>query len=122
LWVSDHVKTIKPDRDEDVPAWIKEWDEYEANNFDFDDESRILLVRLAYYLGESFVREFEVLSWAVGAWDSAAAGQPVVSGFNHEIEMAVLMVAENFVRTILTGEGTEVRLNDSIAGWIELLP
>jgi hypothetical protein len=52
VWVADHTQTIKLGTDPSVPDWIKESEGYASHNFEFDDDSRVLLLRLAYYLGE----------------------------------------------------------------------
>jgi hypothetical protein len=83
--------------DPELPEWITASETYEANLFDFDEPSKVLVLRLAFYLGESFVRAHPQLSWAVGRKDTAPQGQPVVTGFMYNMEMPVLLVAENLV-------------------------
>ena len=74
----------------------------DPNLFDFDDPSKIMVLRIAYYMGECFVRNFPDLVWAVGDAYTALKNIPVVSGFRGEQEMPPMLVAENlFARVLL---------------------
>jgi hypothetical protein len=120
-WVANSVRTLKLPPDPEIPSSIRLGEAFRDENFEFDGPSRVLLMRLSYYLGETFVREFPALSWAVGAADTALQGQPVVTGFSHQIEMPVLMVSENWVRDFLAGGVTSSSEGDVIPAWINLL-
>jgi hypothetical protein len=97
-WVSASLTIIPLEADPELPEWIRSSDTYADNLFDFDEPSKITVLRSAYYLGESFTRSYPSLTWAVGRRDTAPQQQPVVSGFQHTMEMPVLLVAENMLR------------------------
>lgn len=122
-WVSRRVVTLPLPPDPDLPHWIRDSEEYLNDNFDFDEASKSLILRLAFYYGESFVRTYEDrLSWAVGDRDTAPQGQPVVTGFMHGLQLPVLMVAENVVARLITeGEGARVPAM-TVAKWASDVP
>ena len=99
-WLATHVVAMRRPPDTSVPDWIKTWPEYEKNAIDFDTPSKGIVIRAAYYLGESFVHEHNALSWALGELDTAEEHQPVVTGFSGSAQMAVLLVATNLFARI----------------------
>jgi hypothetical protein len=96
-WVARQAVTVPLSPDPELPDWIRASKTYEANLFDFDEASKVLVLRLAFYLRESFARTCSKLAWSVGRKDTAPQGQPVITGFIHRMEMPVLLVAENLV-------------------------
>jgi hypothetical protein len=74
---------------------------------DFDDPSKIIVLRFAYHMGECFVRNFPDLAWSVGEADTALRNKPVVSGFRGGQEMPPMLVAENLFRRVLSGRAGE---------------
>ena len=115
-WMAGLATTVARDPDPSLPEWIRSSETYERNLFDFDERSRILILRAGYYLGESFVRGHTSLYWAVGRPDTAPQGQPVVTGFAHSIEMAVLLVAENLYARLVT-DGTAAEVSRAVETW-----
>jgi hypothetical protein len=101
-WMAALASTVAREPDPSVPAWIRASESYEKNLFDFDEGSNVLILRSAYYLGESFVRSHPHLTWAVGRVDTAPQGQPVVTGFAHSMELPVLLVTENLFARLVT--------------------
>jgi hypothetical protein len=93
--VARNLKRIPVDEDPNVPAFIKETDDYKAGLFEFTPDSKQAIIVAAYYLGECFVRAFPHLNWAVGNLDYASGNMPVVTGFGNGKELPVLMVLEN---------------------------
>jgi hypothetical protein len=87
-WAVGQVKTVPLPEDPSVPIWIRETDSYKTNLLHFDDASKPIVLCLAYYLGECFVRGFSGLAWAVGSHETALTNMPVVSGFGNGIELA----------------------------------
>ena len=121
-WVAAAATTIPLEPDPDLPEWIRESESYEANLFDFDDESRARLMRMAFYLGQAFVDADPQLRWAVGRADTAPQGQPVVSGFAHELELPALLVAENIIRDALSGGEVGGRATNAVDYWKASIP
>jgi hypothetical protein len=97
-WLAAKLATIPNKPDMQLPWWIRATDSYAKNLFEFEEGSKILIIRAAYYLGESFVRSHPGLHWATGNPKTAEANMPVVAGFQFKLEMAPLMVAENLFR------------------------
>ena len=97
LWLGPRTALVRVEPDADVPEWIRVSMEEHGGFLDFDDESRLLVLRASYYLGESFVRTFPDLTWALGRADRAEANQPVVTGFVTGVDLPPLMVAENLL-------------------------
>jgi hypothetical protein len=104
-WAVGQVKTVPIPEDTSVPTWIRETESYKSSLVGFDNASKPIVLRLAYYLGECFVRGFAVLTWAVGGQETALKNMPVVSGFGNGIELAPMLVAENLLLRVLSGNG-----------------
>jgi hypothetical protein len=121
-FTADSATTLPLDPDPTLPEWLLESDSYRDNLFEFSDQSKILLAAAAYYLGEAFVRTYPVLRWSVGSRNTAPQGQPVVTGFEHEMEMPVLLVAENLVARSLTDDGPPTDSAQAMASWERKIP
>jgi hypothetical protein len=119
-WISASLNTVPLEPDPEVPEWIRSSPTYAANLFDFDEPSRILILRGGYYLGESFVRAYPRLRWAVGRSNTAEQGQPVVTGFDHGMELAVLLVAENTLAREIA-EPSDVPAITAVTSWSNLV-
>jgi hypothetical protein len=118
-WVLGKLKTTPRSPDQSLPEWIRKSASYQSNLFDFDEASKVLILRSAYYLGESFVRSFPMLSWATGNLDTAVKNMPVITGFRHQMEMAPMLVLENVFGGILSGSKSLVDLQKMVSTWIE---
>jgi len=103
-WALRQLKTVPQLPDPSLPTWITKTEDYHRNLFDFDDPSKIVVLRFAYYMGECFVRNFADLLWSVGDVDTALKNIPVVSGFRGGLEMPPMLVAENLFRRMLKGD------------------
>jgi hypothetical protein len=121
-WIARQAVTIPLAPDPELPEWIRASDTYEANLFDFDESSKALILRLAFYLGESFTRAHRPLSWGVGRKDTAPQGQPVIAGFLHGMEMPVLLVAENFVARAAAGGPPAGEAARAVSTWESKVP
>lgn len=119
IWVSAHLQTVPKEPDPTVSEWIQSTEDYQKGLFDFVDESKNLLVRAAYYLGECFVRSFSGLQWAIGNPDFALKNMPVVTGFSHEQELPVLMVIENCCRRIVKDKSHVKDIDIMVKRWCE---
>ncbi len=51
-WIFDKIKTIPMQIDETLPKWLIECDSYSKGLFDFDEPSKVLILRASYYLGD----------------------------------------------------------------------
>ena len=111
------LETVPLPEDPAVPIWIRETDSYKSNLLDFADASKPIVLRLAYYLGECFVRGFPGCTWTVGDRKTAEKNMPVVAGFGHRIELAPMLVAENSLLRVLSGNGTPDVLDIAVQTW-----
>ncbi len=116
-WVSTKLTIVRTAPDPEVPEWIRKTDTYVKNLFEFDEPSRILILRAAYYLGETFVRNCEGLHWTVGNTETAVGKMPVVSGFHRGFEMAPILIAENLFGRVATDPAKLGDIDTAIATW-----
>jgi hypothetical protein len=121
-WVAGTVMTILLEPDPDLPDWIRESESYEANLFGFDEQSKTVLLRMAFYLGEAFVRAYPQLRWAVGQPDTAPQGQPVVTGFSSTLELPALLVTENIIARVIAGGEPDGGAEKAVAYWTASVP
>lgn len=121
-WVFKHLRTVQKGPDPSVSEWIRSTDSYKSGLFDFVDESKNLLVRASYYLGECFIRTYPCLQWSIGNSEFAYANMPVVTGFQHEVELAPLMVLENTCRRIIKKPSRISDIDTMVAKWCENVP
>ncbi len=105
LWVFGRLKTVPREEDPEVPEWIRKTESYKEGLFDFDDESEKLIFGLSHFLGETLVRSFLRLRWTKGNSEYSHCNKPVVSGFNHQLELPPYDIVTNgFRRSIKQGE------------------
>lgn len=116
------LKTVSREPDLSVPEFIRDTEDYQKNLFDFDEESSLIVLASAYYLGETFVRNFEKLHWATGKADYIEANMPVVRTFKHEIEMAPIMIMENIFGRIISGMGGVDAIDRAVSAWLDDVP
>jgi hypothetical protein len=121
-WLFDKIKTIPKQVDETLPKWIRECDSYLNGLFDFDEPSKVLILRASYYWGECFVRYSDILSWTIGNSETAEQNMPVVAGFVDEIEMAPLLIVENLFLRILADGAPYEDINRAIESWLSDIP
>ncbi len=101
IWFFEQLETMPVKPDLTLPHWIRATDSYTNGLFEFDEQSKILILRGAYLLGECFVIEHKSLSWDIGDAKSAVKHMPVVNGFKHSMEMSPIMVVENIYKKVL---------------------
>jgi hypothetical protein len=100
--VARQVDTVPTALDESLPAWMKNSESFRAGLYEFSDDSRLLVLRLSYYLAETLIRASgEALRWGVGGPDTAVQHQPVVEGFRGVVQMSPLLVTENLLRRLI---------------------
>lgn len=92
---------------------VEAMEQHHGGFLDFAGEAdRRELLLAAFYLGEAFVGEFSKLKWSVGREGRAEVRQPVVTGFRTDVDLPVLVVAENL---LLRHE--EQRADASVRTW-----
>jgi hypothetical protein len=116
-WVVSRLTTVPLAPDPTVPEWLRNNDVYAKNLFDFDEPSGILVMRAGYYLGESFVRSHSGLHWGIGDIETAEANMPVVTGFQYQLEMAPVLVADNLLARIISDPGKIGDIERAVESW-----
>jgi hypothetical protein len=116
-WAFRGISTVPKPIDETVPEWIAATDSYQRGLFDFDTTSYRIVLRLAFFLGECFIRNYDGLVWSTGRVDTPEANMPVVAGFDHAIEMAPVLVVTNLFRRVLTGTATVDCFEVAVQSW-----
>lgn len=114
------IKTVSREPDKSLPDWIRNSASYGANLFDFDDVSKVLILRGAYYMGETFVRSFRRLEWGLGDQDTAVKNMPVVRGFRQKLELAPMLVLENTFGRALSGRGSSSDIQEMVSYWASM--
>lgn len=99
-WVLRKLTAVSRESDPAVPEWIRNTASYTTRLFDFDGPSEELVLQAAYYLGESFIRSHSSLRWGTGDINTFEANMPVVTGFQHDLELAPILIAENLLRRV----------------------
>ncbi len=122
-WLRPSVQVVAVDPPDDVEPWIERaMVEHHGGFLDLGDESRPLVLRAAFYLGESFVRSHPQLRWGVGRDDRAEYQQPVVTGFRTDADLPALEVAENlFLGPSREDPGFEVRVQGAVEIWTKAI-
>jgi hypothetical protein len=118
LWAIRHVEIVKRPSNASLPVWITATDGYQRGLFEFSDQSKPLILRVAYYFGECFVRRFERLRWSIGDRDTALQNMPVVTGFGRQIELAPILVTENLFRRTFAGGEPNDAIRRAVNHWI----
>lgn len=97
-WLATRVNVVQVEPPEDVDSWVRDAMEQQHGGFrDFDDATRPLVLRAAYYFGQSFVESFPNMRWAPGRADRIEFQQPVITGFPTDADLPCLVVAENIL-------------------------
>jgi hypothetical protein len=116
-WLRPSVTTRRTEPPPDLPEWIREAQEERHGGFrDFEEESRALVLRASYYLGQSFVESFPRLTWRTGRHDRAEQQQPVVSAFRTDVDLAPLLVAENLF-LLVEDAAFDQRVRTAVSTW-----
>jgi hypothetical protein len=70
-WAISQVKTTPLPENPELPIWIRETDSCKSSLLGFDQSSKAIVLRPAYYPGECLVRTFPGLTWAVASHETA---------------------------------------------------
>lgn len=95
------ITTVRKKNDKSLPKWITKTNSYKSGQYEFSEDSLVLLLRLGYYLGQCFVNDYPNLKWSIGGEDLAVKNMPIISGFKKELELAPLLVMNNILRRII---------------------
>ncbi len=121
-WILEKLHTVKLPPDDDVEWWIRQTDSYENSLVEFDEPSSVFVMRASYYLGESFARQFDCLSWGLGDDETLEGNMPVVRGFLHELELAPIIVTENVMHRTLRHKSGTKEIEEAIEAWLVDVP
>lgn len=120
-WLVPQLKRIPIEPPGDIPEWIRKEHEKRHGWLEFDKSSKVLVFRAGYYLGESFARSVQGLTWGTGHPDYADKNAPVVVGFTDGQELPPLRVARVMLRRMLS-EGGGVHVSKAINHWLSKAP
>jgi hypothetical protein len=119
-WLTGHLHIVRVPVPESEPDWVRN---YHKDGFiTFTDESKYLILRAAYYLGECFVRSNKALRWAVGNPEFIEKNMPVVTGFRFDKELAPMMVCENLFMRILGDGAPSTHFDTMVDSWRTDMP
>jgi hypothetical protein len=116
-WFHTMLRIVEREADPTLPEWIRSSRTYLDGLFDFDENSKALVLQGSYYFGESFVRSFNHLHWGVGKQDFIQENMPVVAGFGDGMEMPPLLVVNNLFRRILIDSGRMSDIEKVVDFW-----
>lgn len=115
-WIMSAVTVTRVPVSDTEPKWIREF--HKDGLIEFPEQSKYLILRAAYYLGECFVRASAALSWTVGDPEYIEKNMPVVAGFRGRMELAPMMVCENTFAAILGDGEPESVIDVMVRSWI----
>jgi hypothetical protein len=121
-WAINKMRTLPRQPDETLPSWITKCESYTRGLFDFDEPSRVLILRVAYYFGESFVRYSGALRWSTGNPATAEGNMPVIAGFKSSLELAPILITENLARRIRADGAGISTIELAVDSWIRETP
>jgi hypothetical protein len=119
-WALGQLKTVPKLADASLPSWMTATDSYQRGLFDFSEDSKAMILRVAYYVGECFVRNFPGLTWSIGNEETALQNMPVVSGFRGGLELPPLLVVENLFRRVLSKDAKDDTIDHAVQHWVAL--
>jgi len=113
-WFVRQVRTSWISLPADVPDWIRP--AHPHGMLEFDDNSKTILLRAGYYLGECFAR-VPGLRWATGDVEYMEKNMPVVVGLRNNEVLPPLVVVENLFSKIARGDQPESHIDAVIQRW-----
>ena len=119
-WMLGNIEIIRIPVPDSEPDWIRDF--HKDGLIELTDESKYLLLRTAYYLGECFVRTNKGLSWGIGNLDSVEKNMPVVAGFRFKMEMAPMLICENVFSGILGDGKPDTVIETMLSRWVGFMP
>jgi len=119
-WAIESLRWSTAATDSDLPTWITDTPSYASGNFEFDEPSRAIVLRCAYYLGRSFVETIPGLHWSTGPPDRAECNMPIVAGFRHDMGMAVMLITDNLFRRIIADSAPKSEVGRTVDYWADM--
>ena len=113
-WMVKQVRMIRTPVPEDLPQWIRQ--AHRKGLAEFDDDSKTIVLRAAYYLGECFAR-LPGMRWSTGNVEYLEKNMPVIAGFSHDQELPPLIVARNQFARIVRGGKPDSEIDSMIEVW-----
>ena len=119
-WFLGMVRIKRIPVPENEPEWVRQF--HKDGLVHFEEDSKSLVLRAAFYLGETFVRFNSKLSWAVGNPEFIQKNMPVVTGFQSGRELATIMVLENVFLRILGDAAPQLDIDRMVDTWCKAMP
>ena len=119
-WILKDVRIVRVSVPASEPDWVRQ--AHADGLIDFDDGSKYLILRAAYYLGQCFVGTCPSLHWTIGNPDYIEKNMPVVAGFESGTEMAPMMVVQNLFARILGDNAPITDIDRAVAAWGNDIP
>lgn len=115
--ISKQITVAPRPPDPNVPAFIRDTNEYKAGLFDFTPDSKRVIVGSAYAFGQAFVSAFPFLSWRTGDAKYASRQMPVVAGFPDGQELPALLVVRNLFSRQVRDPNSDAGFDKAVATW-----
>jgi hypothetical protein len=119
-WILKRVRFVRVPLPASEPEWIRQ--AHPEGIIEFNEESKYLILRCAYYMGECFVRSHPALRWATGDPEYIEKNMPVVAGFTSDKEMATMMIVKNVFTRILGYNAPITDIDRALNTWTGYLP
>ena len=118
-WMVKRVRIRRIPVPEDEPQWIRQ--AHSEGIMEFDDDSKTVVIRAAYYLGECFSR-LSGMRWTTGNVEYIHKNMPVVAGFQGDDELPPLVVVDNMFARIVGDWASPTRIDSTIQVWLLKCP
>ncbi|MEI8368070.1 MAG: hypothetical protein WCJ31_06520 [Planctomycetia bacterium] len=115
--ISKQITVVPRPPDPEVPAFIRDTEEYKAGLFDFTPESKRFIVGAAFAFGHAFVSTFSFLGWRTGDAKYASGQMPVVAGFPDGQELPALLVVRNLFSRHVRDPNSDGGFDKAVATW-----
>ncbi|MFC1597667.1 hypothetical protein ACFL5Q_07005 [Planctomycetota bacterium] len=119
-WILKDVQIVRISVPASEPDWVQQ--AHADGLIDFEEGSKYLILRAAYYMGECFVRACPSLHWTIGDPEYIEKNMPVVAGFRSGTEMAPMMIVGNLFARILGDDAPITDIDRAVATWGNDIP
>jgi hypothetical protein len=120
-WAAPFATSVAVSPPNDLPDWLRNVHEQHYGFSELNAHTKILTLRCAYFLGQSFVAEFPSLNWTTGNNETALANMPVVAGFLHDMELPPILVVENLFSRAIDDSSSISDIDTTVDKWLELV-
>jgi hypothetical protein len=118
-WIVKQVRVHRVPVPEQEPWWIRQ--AHPDGVAEFGEDSKAILMRAGYYLGECFAR-LPGLRWTTGNPEYLEKNMPVIAGFRGDQELPPLVVVENMFARIVADGGLPERIDGTLDVWLRDCP